>query len=155
MATQMMQESDLVIVIRRKVRMTAFRRHRLIAGAVPEEDGFTQSGSRCNQGKRLIVRRGRSSIQHFDFVRSEQQDAVGHGFEIVEEPNVRDLETFRQHCAIDYPREVGRLAMVLNDGAGNTETGRLDFQRYLRWTLLFGFGSAVRVAWSARLSGLR
>src|SRR5437870_6751279 len=86
--------------------MTAFRWHRLIARAVPEEDRFAQSGSRRDQGERLVVRWRSSAVEDFDFVRSEQQNPVCHGFEIVEILNSgTDRKSTRlnsSHVAISY-----------------------------------------------------
>src|SRR6185295_5901984 len=106
----MPQQFNFVVVVWSEVYMSPFGRHRLIAQTVPEEDGFTESGSRCDQGNRLVLRRWSSDVENFDFVRSQQQNAVGHRFEIVEQPHFRYIELFRQSCAIDYPWEIGRLA---------------------------------------------
>ena len=66
-----------------------------------------------------------------------------HGFEIVEQLHPRYVEMFRQGCAIDHPREVGRLRMVLNDGAGDAETSRINFRRFFLWTLRLWLGSVA------------
>ena len=128
----MAQQFNFVVIVRREVCVPAFRRHRLIARTVPEEDGLAQSGSRSNQGERLVVLWRSAGVEDFEFVRSEQQNTVRHGFEIVEQLHSRYVELFRQRCAIDHPREVGRLRMVLKDGAGDAETSRIDFRRCFR-----------------------
>ena len=66
-----------------------------------------------------------------------------HGFEIVEQLHSRNVELFRQLCTIDHPREIGRLRMVLKDGAGDAETSRFDFRRFFRWALRFRLGSSL------------
>src|SRR6185295_9955576 len=90
-----------------------------------------------------MMRRRSAGVEDFDLVRSEQQNTVCHGFEIVEQLHSRYVELFRQRRAIDHPREVGRLRMVLKDGAGDAKTSRVDFLQCFLWSFRLWLGSVA------------
>ena len=54
-------------------------------------------------------------------------DAVGCGFEVVDEIDARDTDGLRQHVAINFPSEVRRLDAPAHDGAGDAEASVLNF----------------------------
>ena len=100
---QVAQQFDFVVVVRCEVCVAAFRRHSLIARAVPEEDAFAQSRSCCEQRNRLVVRWWIACVENMNFVRSEEQNPVGHSFKIVEQLHFRYVEALRQRGPIDHP----------------------------------------------------
>src|SRR5438067_11998605 len=88
-AGEKLEQLDLDLRARSKICMTAFRRHRSMRGAIPEESGFAQTGAGSNDGAiALLVH----AFAHHGIVpRPKRRGSISDGLQVVEQKNALQL----------------------------------------------------------------
>ena len=63
---------------------------------------------------------------------------MGHGFQIIEQLDMRDIELLGQRRSVHHPGEIRRPGVVLKDGAGHAEAGGFQAGRcvLVSWELM-------------------
>ena len=118
------EQVDLEIGRRRKAGMPAFGRQRMIPLPVPIQHGLAESGSRRDQNFGAVFLP--FAMDHFGFFQLEDQYAVGHGFDVIKQAHAGGVQGFGQGVTVDDPRKIRGAAAVVDNRAGDAETGRLE-----------------------------
>jgi len=116
------EQFDLLLGMRREIRMAAFGGHNAVAGAVPNENGLAQAGAGGEKRARAAVL-GLAGIQDAIFFGSEMFNAVAGSAKIVHEHNVGKFQFAGKDGGVHGPWEIGGANAIINDRAGHAKAG--------------------------------
>ena len=123
---QILQELDVQVGPGSEFGMAAFGSDRKMAVAVPEKPRLAQAragGDDRRVANRVLVAR----IENDEILGHQPGDAVGVGFDVIDEPDLFEVQCAGEVLRIDDPGEVRHLRPALFHRPGNAEAGMLGF----------------------------
>ncbi len=119
------EQADLQRPVGREASVPALRWMGAVAVAVPGEVGFAQPGAGRNDGDGAF-RLSLPGVQRDLRLGRGAQHAVGHGLQVVEQPDGLQPKRLAQGLSLHDPGEVGDARPPVAHRPGHIETGRRD-----------------------------
>ncbi len=124
-SVEVAEQRDLALVARGEVGVAALGGHRSVVRAVPEDARHAEA--RPGGDERAVARLpGLALVEGVELRLLQDLDAVGGGFEVVDESDALDAERLGERRVVDFPGEVRRLDAPARDRAGDAEAGVRD-----------------------------